>query len=100
MAIKSDSSTGIAYLSSAIDFDTITLRFYLTTQEMQRMKKYLPRCFYHDSGGLPKGTRMYLTTDATVYQAIEFCQPKIKMIQELVELYECEVELKYSQIIS
>jgi len=143
---KKTDQSGITYISNSIDFKTLNLLFYLTSDEATLVNRYMPRCnvAYNLTTGI--GTvsssydvltftvdpllsannyvkigleyrRIYVNLGAGSYQmysayntpavnaSFEYCGiiaeeriiPKLES-KDMVELYECKVELKYDII--
>ena len=89
--IDESEATGIKIVSSIKDFGLCTLRFYMDEDDVNKIQKWLPRCWYKDDDQDPQGAIITLY-DATEYQAEEYIIPEVNRLDNV---YEVIIKLKY-----
>jgi len=91
-----NNQTGINYTFKSIDAAVLSIKLFLTENEMLQLKKYLHRCFYLNSGVSNGVSIIY---NGNVYTAIEPVTADIKEQADLINVFEVDIDLKYDQTI-
>jgi hypothetical protein len=88
---KTSELNGLVKVSNSKSQSVIKLRFYCSEVEKNIMAKYMPRC--SDIVG-----RTTITYNLTSYIALERVIPEIKKVEGAVDLWQCDITLKYENL--
>lgn len=95
--LKETDRTGEKMTNQSITFDVVTLQLYVSESDANFIKKYLPRCCYSNS--LTDFGLTRIISGQAAYTSIERVIPKIQAVKDAIDLFEVEVELKYSKLV-
>lgn len=90
---KKDDVDGIEILSKTTDFETVTIKFFLTETEFLKLKKYGKRCFYYSSLNTPAGCKLTLSDGTTTYTSQQNVDITVKKTDFYMNYYEVDVTL-------
>lgn len=76
---------GIKLISKQVVQQSVNIEFYLNEENKNTMKRYIE-----------VASSVVFTYDSTNYTAVEPCEATIEAVENAIDLYRCNVKLKYS----